>query len=202
MKKFIGWLKSVRNSIIAATAVLVVVPALINSGIDVYETVRDIPRGSKERQNVELFQKHFKESPVFTAPLSIKGGGETRQVSIDVYENGDIFVLYGTNSQWFPFRPEQAFFDYDLIPRAYAQATDGPRRGKGSYVQKNTMDSGTVTQERVYMNGVKEILRIDKNTGNIISRQTNTVPHSDLLQQNRVKQAAPTVIDIDALKAR
>ncbi len=203
MKKMIAWLKTLKGFIAALTAVLVVLPALVHSGIDVYNAVYNIPKGIKEKNNAELFQKHFRESPVFTAPVTVKGGGDTRQVSIDVYGNGDIFVLYGTNGQWFPFSAELSAPAALLVRAAYAGPSTAPV-GSGSYVQTVTMDNGTVTQERIYANGVKETVRLDKNSGRILSRQTSTASAAERKQagQKGIKQAKPTVVNIDAIKGK
>ena len=201
MKRIIAWLKSVRTIILAATAVLVGAAALINSGIDVYQSYRHIPKGVKEKNNADLFQKHFKESPVFTKPLSIKSGGTTRQVNIDIYNNGDIFVLFGSNGQWFPFQPDVAFLQDEFVTTAYAETAESSA-GSGNYVQTNGMDGPYVTQDRVYDNGVREVIKIDKNTGNIISRETTTGQPSQTEGQSKVTQSKPTVIDVDAIKAQ
>ncbi len=200
MKKLIVWLKEMRVVLLSIAAVLVAVPAIINAGVDIYNSVEKIPKGSKEKQNSELFQKHFKESPIFTAPLEVKGAGETRQISIDVYENGDIFVVYGQSGQWFPFKAETIALERLLTGVAYAQ-TVAPAQTH-QYIQKTDIKDGYVTQERVYTNNVKEVLTIDKNSGKVVSTKTTTAQPSEKPRQGQksVVKANTFVIDIDSIK--
>ena len=65
------WLKT-RNWIVGLTAVVVVLPSLINGGIDVYKALLSIPKTNAERANSELFKKYFNKSPVTVFPVPIK----------------------------------------------------------------------------------------------------------------------------------
>jgi hypothetical protein len=198
MKKMLEWLKSFHNVILALTALLVVVPSLINAGIDVYRNIRNIPKTAKEQQNAELFQRHFQEAPVYTAPLLIKQTNKNLQLNIDVYGNGDIFVRYGENGQWFPFVYKEASNNMLLVQQAFAQTTS--IQGKGKYHQNNREEGKYVIQERIYENNVKEVITFDKNTGDVVSRKTSTISPTSKSMSNPVKQSEPIVIDIDALK--
>lgn len=103
-KGIIARLSTFKGIIVSLTALLVVIPALINSGIDVYKSIANIPAGIQEKTNDELFKRHFKDAPIFSQPIEIKTGNATLEMLLDVYENGDIFVQYGDFSQWFPFK--------------------------------------------------------------------------------------------------
>ncbi len=49
-----GWLQSLKGKIVSITAFLVVVPALVNSALDVYRAVAKIPTTISENNNYEL----------------------------------------------------------------------------------------------------------------------------------------------------
>jgi hypothetical protein len=99
------WIKSARGKMISLTALLVVVPALINSGLDAYKAVANIPTNIYDRANDELFKKHFKEIPTISEPVPVKNSAMTVDMLLEVYPNGDIFIRYGEFRQWFPFKP-------------------------------------------------------------------------------------------------
>src|SRR5438105_8776000 len=89
--------------ILGATAVLVVLPAMINAGVDVYKVVLNIPTSDSERVNAELFKKYFNKPAVTSFPVPIKNSVGVVEVRFSIYEEGDVFVEFGKNSQWFPF---------------------------------------------------------------------------------------------------
>ena len=88
--------------VIGLTGVLLVIPALINAGIDIYKVLLNIPSTESERINLELFKKHFQESPVTIVPVPIKAEGGNVTMQMSIYQNGDIYAEYGLQSAWFP----------------------------------------------------------------------------------------------------
>ncbi len=55
-----------RAWIAGLTGVLVVVPALINAGIDIYAAFAKLPKTEAERATVELFKKEHAVDPPWT----------------------------------------------------------------------------------------------------------------------------------------
>ncbi len=167
MSDFKEWLKTTRGIIMSITAVIVVLPALINAFYDVYETALQIPEGIKERHNKALFEKHFQESPIFTKPMVINTGPAEMEMNIDIYENGDIFVRYGEYSQWFPINPDEIAFAGSFFRSTYAQAAIRP---EGNYKQLEWTEGKNIVQRRRYENGVIETIKFNRNTGKIVER--------------------------------
>ena len=69
MKELIEKLKTVQGLLVAFAAVFVVIPSVVNSALDAYRTIRNIPRGAQQQANHELFQRHFKEQPASSLPM-------------------------------------------------------------------------------------------------------------------------------------
>ena len=95
-----GWGR-VKRWVVGLTSVLVVVPALINGGLDVYKTIANVPKTYSERTNNDLFHKYFNKSPLVTIPIPIHQSVGTIEIKLSVFEAGDIYVEYGNNTQWF-----------------------------------------------------------------------------------------------------
>jgi hypothetical protein len=92
------WSKA-KGWIVGLTAILVVLPALINTGIDVRKAVLNIPKTDAERTNLELFKKYFNKPPVTAFPVPIKHSLGTVEAKFSIYDEGDIFVEYGNASR-------------------------------------------------------------------------------------------------------
>jgi hypothetical protein len=121
-----AYLKSFRGIVVSLTALFVVIPALINSGLDIYKAVAQIPDSIQERTNDQLFKRHFNDVPVFSQPIEIKTGNASLEMMLDVYENGDILVQYGDFQQWFPFKGNTVSHRRPGAGVAYAQeGTEG-----------------------------------------------------------------------------
>lgn len=202
MKKLGEWLKTTQGVIVAITAVLLVTPALINSAVDVYRVVADIPTGGKERQNALLFERHFREQPMLTTPLFVKTSVGQLQMTIDVYENGDIFARYGQHAQWFPFSADLHAENSGVISLAYAQGDPEELVPSGRYLQSERFEGRSVVRERIFENKVKQVLRIDRNTGTIIEQRIERVesPTGSPMDKDVVEWGQPIVVDIEALK--
>jgi len=161
------------------TGVIVVLPALVNGGVDVYTSIRNLPTTESERHNVELFQKYFNKEPVFSFPIPVKRNDATLEANFSVYEEGDVFVEYGRFTQWFPF-PNAAMKTTSISPITIAHAADDAAvtqglRGSGAFRESNSRLGGDlVLRERVYQNGVTERQTINARTGVII--QSSNIP--------------------------
>lgn len=97
-----GWLTGL-------VGVLVVLPSLINAGLDVYSSLLKLPKTEAERVNEKLFRENFGKQPVATVPVPIKQNNGIVEVRFQIYEKGDVFVEFGSFSQWFPFPSTRRF---------------------------------------------------------------------------------------------
>jgi hypothetical protein len=147
-----GWLHSLNGKIVSVTAFLVVIPALINGGIDVYKAAANVPKTIYEINNYELFKKHFKHKPVLSQPIPIKTSEITVDMLLEVYENGDIFVKYGEFEQWFPFK-SPAKTSWVLFKDAYAE-TGTPKLSQSQIGSIGTMGALMLINALIYNNAI------------------------------------------------
>ena len=196
-----GWSK-IRTWIVGLTAVVVVLPALINGGIDVYRSISNIPITDAERTNRELFEKHFNKPPVAELPVSVKTDSGTVDMKLSIYDEGDIYVEYGSHSRWFA-SPVQKAASLSLISSAYAQGSPGQSK-TGEYRQVDKLMGNKIVRERYYSDGTKETYVIDRNTGAIESRtvirDSKAPPAESKLPERKVRQLPG--LDVDARKQK
>ncbi|HSV54548.1 MAG TPA: hypothetical protein VLJ57_20670 [Burkholderiaceae bacterium] len=192
---------------VGLTGVLVVLPALINGGIDIYSSVQKLPRTEAERINEKLFREYFGKTPLVTVPVPIRQNNGTVEVRFDVYEKGDIFVQFGSFAQWFPF-PAQAnappvkTSGFSLLSSAIAQE-QVPAKGMGRYEQVDQMQRHAVVRERVYENGVVERQVIDLRSGDILSSTTRQTEQKQLPASPATRAlTVPKIAPIDLDRAR
>ena len=166
-----------RAWIVGPTGVLVVVPALINAGIDVYAAFAKLPKTEAERANVELFKKYFNKQPVAAFPVPIKQSNGTVEVRFSVFEEGDVYVEFGKFTQWFAFARQQAptRIGPSLLPEAHADDST-QARGFGKYLQNDTFVDGQVLRERRWENGILEVIKLDPRTGDIVDQSARAAP--------------------------
>lgn len=155
----------VTKFIVGVTGVLVVVPALINAGVDVYRRILNIPGSEGERTNIALYQKHFKQKPLFAADVPVVTDLGEVKMSFEVYDGGDILVVYGKRSQWFPLPFNQHASTFQLIGSANAQYPAAADQGE-MYRQYQTYQGGSITRERFFEDGSVQSYAIDPRTGN------------------------------------
>ena len=165
----------IKNWVTSLTAILIVLPAMINAGFDVYKSLLNIPVTDSERTNVVLFEKYFGKQPISQSALEVKNGSNKIDVKFAIYEEGDVFVEYGNVTQWFPLpkTAPHAIASFSLLSSAFA-ANDNAPSGVGSYTQTDRREGDILVRVRVYENGVTETLRIDPRTGQIIDRKTES----------------------------
>ena len=157
-------LDRLRNWLVGLTALLVVIPSLINAGIDVYNSLLNIPKSQGEQINSDLFETHFNSHPVLSVPIPIATQyGGSMEMKLSIYKSGDIFAEYGNFSQWFPF-PKKELSGLSLIATAHA---DSPPPPKTKFTQKDRYHEGDIERIRYYEDGTQERLIIDVNTGRI-----------------------------------
>lgn len=185
------------NWLVGLTSVLVVIPALINAGIDIYGAWNKIPRTESEKANLRLFQKYFGKQPIAAYPLPVKQGSAIQQVKFSIFEEGDVFVEYGSFTQWFPFptQPEKRDSEglaiiSDAIAQDYSQAY-------GPYQQSDSLQGGNLLRQRAYQNGVNERQVIDTRTGRIVEQEI-TPPSGAIKPNDHSAGVAPFAgIDLD-----
>ena len=199
--------EAVKKWIIGLTSVLVVIPSLVNAGVDIYSSFAKLPKTESEQINVDLFKKYFNKQPLTTFPVPIKTNIGTVEVRFAIYDEGDVYVEFGNLTQWFPFPDDHSRKQASLsvFPQAIAQTIapfrTGTLRGVGNYQQSERFDGHTLVRERAFQNGVTEQYRLDPRTGAILqftarrtsNSGTNIVPPPDVFR------LAP--IDLDAIRA-
>lgn len=162
---------------IGLTGVLLVIPALINSGFDVYTVALKIPKTDAQKINDELFQKYFNKQPVISAPIPITREAAVVDAKFSIFDGGDIYVEFGKRTQWLPFpaldkKTSQIDFP-SLISSAYAAIEQGGLVGEGDFQQSDSYSGSNIRRERIWDNGVVEVLIIDPRTGNILGRDVS-----------------------------
>jgi len=205
-----GW-KKAKNWIVGLTGVLLVIPALLNSGIDIYNILLNIPRTAAEKHNTELFAKHFNQEPVVSLPVPVRQGSATYEAKFSIYKEGDIYVEYGDMTQWFPF-PKTRGADaapFSLIASAYAE--EPATQIAAAYKQTESIEDGYLIRNKVYDSGVTEKQVIDMKTGKIVEQSQSTTPEPPSTSTADVATPPPppapvqlvspfAVIDLNALK--
>jgi hypothetical protein len=189
------WVK-VKGWVVGLTSVLVVIPALINAGLDIYNATLDVPKTGSERINAELFQQYFNKEPVVTMPVPIATNRGTTTMKLSVYQAGDIYVEYGDSTRWFPF-PVQKQAAFSLVSTAYAQSSS-PKQGAGAYSQIERIEGNKIVRERYYANGVKETILLNRNTGTIENKTSSQIGKQppDVAKGREVKVLRLPPIDV------
>ena len=188
--------------------ILVILPSLINAGLDVYSSLLKLPKTESERLNEKLFRENFGKQPVATIPVPIKQNNGIVEVRFQIYEKGDVFVEFGNFSQWFPFPSTEnagkKSAGFSLISSAFAQApAASSAQGMGRYQQSDKMQDGAILREKTYENGVIESQVIDTRSGDILNSSTRKIEQNSLpVPPPPTLSAAPAVpkvvpIDLD-----
>jgi hypothetical protein len=187
---------TVKTWLVGLTSVLVVIPAVINAGLDIYASLAKLPKSEAERTNVALFQKYFNKQPVAAFPVPIKQSNGTVEVRFSIYEEGDVFVEFGRFTQWFPFPgPAPAPVAFSVIGEAHAQA-NAAVKGFGSYQQTDRMQGNAIVRERAFENGVTEKYVLNPASGDILEFSARR--DADANVGPGVAKLAP--IDLDAIR--
>ena len=182
---------NLRTLIVGLTGVLLVIPSLVNSGIDIYNSVLGIPATKAEEVNDRLFVRHFQKSPLHHAVIPIKTELGEVVVELDVYQGGDIFIKYGARSQWFvsPLADQEVYFSFSGI--AHAQEME-METGIGNYYQFDRITDDKILRELYFLNSAKtkKSYVIDPVTGDWSSPEIGTyevVPSTDIPEINTFK---------------
>jgi hypothetical protein len=200
-------LERLKAWIVGITGVLVVVPALVNAGLDIYASFANLPKTEAEATNEKLFKKYFNKQPVAAIPIPVKQDNGTVEVRFSIYDEGDVFVEFGKTTQWFRFpangKPSGPSVASFLISSAYAQAAPAtPMQGAGSYVQTDSLNGSRLTRERRYANGVTEKTVFETRSGAIVDRAVvrDHAPASAVparTDKNAAKTVQIPTIDLD-----
>jgi hypothetical protein len=186
------WVK-MKGWVVGLTSVLVVIPALINAGLDIYNSALNIPRTESERINAELFKYYFNKEPIVTMPVPITTNLGTTTMKLSVYETGDVYIEYGDYTRWFPITGRKQASSLSLVSTAYAQSSP-PKQGEGAYSQMDRIEENKILRERYYSNGVKETIIINKNTGKIENKTSSIgkqLPNAPKRPEVRVLRLPP-----------
>lgn len=190
---------AIKYWIIRATGVLVVIPALIYAGIDIYKAWQKIPLNDSEAKNQVLFKKYFGKPPLHTIPIPIRKNGVIAEIKFSVFEEGDIYIEYGNSSQWFesPLNKSQIAFglDFSLIPEAHAQSMNKSFSNE-EYQQEDQYDGALIRRSRQYYDGATETIIINPRTGQILERQFMPPARSNV-QSNINQRGYYGGIDLD-----
>lgn len=166
-----------KGTIAGITAVLVGVPALVNAAYDIYATFANLPRTESERVNEALFRKYFMKQPIAEMPVPIKHSLGTVQARFAVFDEGDVFVEFGTQSQWFAFPRPGAKADrahgLSLLPSAHAQSVPPAKPPQAVprnrlYTQEGNVSGTTWYRTRIYEDGAVEKTEIDIRSGKVL----------------------------------
>ena len=191
--------------VVKVTGVLLVVPALINAGYDVYATALKLPRTDAEKVNAEMFRKYFNKVPLATLPVPVKSNAGTVDARFAIYEEGEIYVEFGKFSQWFPFpraeQPKRA--EFSLFPSAFAQAMprvdlSGP---KVIASQHESIQGGVLVRSRVFADGTTERRKIDVRSGSTLSVDFGKIAMEGVpLQSSSPKMMKVDPVDVTHLR--
>jgi hypothetical protein len=177
-----------KGLIVKTTGVLLVVPALLNAGYDVYAAALKLPRTDAEKVNSEMFRKYFNKAPLATLPVPVKSSLGTVDARFAIYEEGEIYVEFGKHSQWFQFprsdQPKKAAFS--LFSSAFAQASpriDVPQQNPVAS-QKESISGGVLMRSRIYADGTTEQRKIDLRSGATLSVDFGKIPKESVPAQS------------------
>jgi hypothetical protein len=204
-----GRFAELKGWIVGATGVLVVLPALINAGYDIYAAAVKLPKTEAEIANEELFRKYFNKQPVAAFPIPVKQNNGTVEVRFSIYDEGDVFVEFGRMTQWFRFpasKPNGSLPPSALsmfISSAHAQPAI-QTQAAGTYVQSDTMDGRLLVRERRYANGVREKTLLEPRSGTILQQSVMREPVGSGVPKPTERAAPKTLqippIDLDLYK--
>lgn len=182
--------------------VLVVLPSLVNAGLDVYSSLLKLPKTEAERLNERLFRDNFGKQPVATIPVPIKQNNGLVEVRFQIYYKGDVFVQFGNFSQWFPFPSTEdgakKSAGFSLLSSAFAETpVPQPPQGMGRYQQSDKMQDGAILREKIYENGVVESQVIDTRSGDIRDSSSRKIEQKSLPPPPTPAPVVPKVVPID-----
>ena len=176
--------EKLRVRVAALTAALIAVPALINAGYDIYAAARKLPRSEGERLNVELFKKYIHKEPALVLPIPIKSALGVLDATFYVYEEGDIHIEYGGQTQWFtlPKPSVEKRSEFSILSSAYAvpiviRPTARPVPNQ-ILSQHSVLNGSTLLRTRLYQDGLLHRDEIDLRTGAILKSSTTVAPQS------------------------
>lgn len=196
----VSYLAHVKLWLTGLVGVLVVLPSLVNAGLDVYSSLLKLPKTEAERINERLFRDNFGKQPVATVPVPIKQNNGLVEVRFQIYDKGDVFVQFGNFSQWFPFPAGEDEtkkpVGFSLMSNAYAVMPPQPQ-GMGQYQQSDKMQDGAILRETTYENGVVQSQVIDTRSGDILDSSSRKIEQKPLPPVPSPAPVVPKVVPID-----
>jgi hypothetical protein len=196
----------IKKGVVAATAALVGVPALINAAYDVGAAFLNVPRTESERLNAELYQKYIHKDPVVMMPIAIKSSYGETEVKFYIYDEGDVNVEYAGRTQWFALpkaTPTRSiglsFFSTANAAPVVIRPTVRPVI-KPIASQRSTLQGTTLVRKQVFADGTFQEDKIDIRTGNIMNVTTGIASPSPAAS-TPAQQVFSGVIDLEKLRS-
>jgi hypothetical protein len=196
-----GIFDGIKRWIVGATGVLLVLPAMVNSGIDVYKAVLKLPRTEVERISAELYKKYFEREPVAERTVQISRVSGVLDLRVAVYQDGDVLVKGGGVEHWVPFTqmsPTRA--SWSLISNAVAESvrirppTDN--RGVVAFRAESRLSGSVLTREKLYSDGILEQRKVDINSGRVLSESFFQVDKPQSLEGFKIPTERALKIEI------
>ena len=193
--------KSARAWVAGLTGVLLVMPALVNSGWDVYVAVRNLPRTSEEREQQELFRQYFDKQPLGTYEIPVKSEVGTLVYRLRIYDR-HIFTQFGDRTFWFPIAAPAKHVS-SWFPEAFAGEPTAQPHDR-AYVIENRYEGDLFVVEQLYADGTAEKIVLDPKTGRIVRRETTSghAPFRGGYPQDANRVIELPAIDVQSLKKR
>lgn len=185
MTKLFGLFDSWSKAATAILGFLVVLPSIINAITDIYVAWQGLPIGNQEKINAQLFQRHFQEDPLNSQQLVVQAEEGVSAMTVDIFRNGDVFINYGLNVQWFPYKDVQiASRTFQFMNSAQASwyveptAQQPPKilDAESVKIESRYISKTEIERTRYLSDGSKIIQVINVNTGQIISSQYVAAP--------------------------
>ncbi len=154
-----------RSWILGLTSVLVVMPALINAGLDIRNALLNVPRSEAEQINQSFYERYFGHTPVFKGSVPVKTEYGTLEMNLEVHGSGDLFVRYGGHSQWFPSPLNSAHAAAGASLFAEAVAADINEPLPAEYQQRDLRSGGKLVRELYLPDGRKLVYEINPVSG-------------------------------------
>ena len=191
--RFKGW-------IVGLTSVLIVLPALIHAGVDLYSEWRRLPRTGAEEINIRLNAENFGKEPIMKFPVPVKQNNGTVEVRFAIYEKGDVRVEFGKYTQWFPFPLQdgqvEKKVEFRLVSSAFAQGQT-QLQGRGDYQETEKIQGETIQREKTFENGVVETQVVDPRSGDILNSSSRKTDQRLVTGNPTGTLAAPKISPID-----
>jgi|GEM_PF-6780676 len=165
-----GWLDSLKLRVIAATSVLLAVPAMFGAGQAAMSSFNRMVTPSQEEINTRLFKKYFRAPPLLRQPVLVTTKAGPLQMVYSVYQGGEVNVEYGESSQWFDASPIRSVsMSSFFLSTAQAQTRDEAFQAR--LKQYEALNGNKLTRVVEMQGGSAEVTTYDIRSGNVDKRR-------------------------------